>query len=105
MASTATMKGLWGLIESMSLSVRNKKWLTAKLIESTSVGKKPRSKEDMEILDGFRGAILELKEIKAGRKHAVPHDEALAELRKELEAEGWDEIHKAAIKLSEKPMF
>ncbi|MCF0184418.1 MAG: hypothetical protein HUK01_08815 [Bacteroidaceae bacterium] len=48
-----------------------------------------RSAEDQAILDGFREAILEWKEIKAGRSQGTPHDEAMAQIRTELEAEGY----------------
>ena len=57
------------------------------LLKKPAAPAKTYSQEDQEILDGFREALLELKEIKAGRKQAIPYDEAMAQLRAELEAE------------------
>lgn len=56
---------------------------------SAEKNKPVHSVEDQAILDGFREAILELKEIKAGRVQGRLHDEAMAQIRKELEAEGY----------------
>ena len=49
-----------------------------------------RSKEDQEILDGFREAILELKEIKAGRAQARPFDDFIAEVEQKEMAGYYD---------------
>ena len=87
MASAVTMDGIWALIESLSLTNRNKKWLSDKLLVSIPSKKTVRSKEDQEILDGFREAVLELREIKAGRAQTTTDEEFMAEIRKEI-AEG-----------------
>ena len=49
-----------------------------------------RSKEDQEILDGFREAILELKEIKAGRGQARSFDDFIAEVEQKEMAGYYD---------------
>lgn len=84
------MQGLWTLIESMSLSDRNKKWLSDKLIESTPARKQVRSAEDQRILDGFREALVEWNEVKAGRAKTYSFDESIEEIRQQLAAEGYE---------------
>ena len=90
MASVATMEGIWAMLETLSLSNRNKKWLSDKLLVSIPKKEKTYSKEDQEILDGFREALYELEEIKAGRAKAIPLEEAIAQIKAELKAEGYE---------------
>lgn len=93
MASAVIMDGIWALIESLSLTNRNKKWLSDKLLASIPSKKTVRSKEDQEILDGFREAVLELREIKAGRAQTTTDEEFMAEIRKEIAEGVYDHNH------------
>ena len=60
------------------------------LLKKPAAPAKTYSQEDQEILDGFREALLELKEIKAGRKQATPDEEFVAELEQEIAAGVYD---------------
>ena len=90
MASAVTMEGIWGMLESLSLTNRNKKWLSDKLLVSIPAKKPARSAEAQAILDGFREAVLEWKEIKAGRVQGTPDEEFMAEIKKEIAAGLYD---------------
>ena len=64
MATLATMKGLWSVIQSMSLTESNKRWLADKLIEPVKAKTEDISYPALDrALEDVKKAVLEQKTI------------------------------------------
>lgn len=60
MKATITLENVWGFIQSLSLSAKNKEWLAQKLIESSKEEK--RLKEEAIVAASLTTALKEVKE-------------------------------------------
>lgn len=60
MKATISLENVWGFIQSLSLSAKNKEWLAQKLIESSKEEK--RLKEEALVAASLTTALKEVKE-------------------------------------------
>ena len=72
------MNTLWTYLQGLSLTAKNKKWLSERLIEPKAVDKPVMT--DEEIKEGLNLAFMHMKEVNEGKRLTRDINELLNEL-------------------------
>ena len=76
--NTVAMNNLWTYLQGLSLTAKNKKWLSERLIEPKAVDKPVMT--DEEIKEGLNLAFMQMKEVNEGKRLTRDINELLNEL-------------------------
>ncbi|MBO5641040.1 MAG: hypothetical protein J5900_01215 [Prevotella sp.] len=76
--NTVAMNNLWTYLQGLSLTAKNKKWLSERLIEPKAVDKPVMT--DEEIKEGLNLAFMHMKEVNEGKRLTRDINELLNEL-------------------------
>ena len=76
--NTVAMNNLWTYLQGLSLTAKNKKWLSERLIEPKAVDMPVMT--DEEIKDGLNLAFMHMKEVNEGKRLTRDINELLNEL-------------------------
>ncbi len=81
--ATITMKGVWEILQTFSLTTKNKEWLAQRLIQdvqaertATATGKRDAA----ELYADLEGALTEIEEVKSGKCKSLTWEEMMHEL-------------------------
>jgi len=83
MKATVSLDGIWGFLQSLSLSNSNKRWLAERLIESRQMDtlEMKREKEISYVRDSMTRALDELHEAQLAGTTMPDIDNLIAELK------------------------
>ena len=76
--NTVAMNNLWTYLQGLSLTAKNKKWLSERLIEPKAVDMPVMT--DEEIKEGLNLAFMHMKEVNEGKRLTRDITELLNEL-------------------------
>ena len=76
--NTVAMNNLWTYLQGLSLTAKNKKWLSERLIEPKAVDMPVMT--DEEIKEGLNLAFMRMKEVNEGKRLTRDINELLNEL-------------------------
>ena len=76
--NTVAMNNLWTYLQGLSLTAKNKKWLSERLIEPKAVDMPVMT--DEEIKEGLNLAFMHMKEVNEGKRLKRDINELLNEL-------------------------
>ena len=76
--NTVAMNNLWTYLQGLSLTAKNKKWLSERLIEPKAVDMPVMT--DEEIKEGLNLAFMHMKEVNEGKRLIRDINELLNEL-------------------------
>ena len=76
--NTVAMNNLWTYLQGLSLTAKNKKWLSERLIEPKAVDMPVMT--DEEIKEGLNLAFMHMKEVNKGKRLTRDINELLNEL-------------------------
>ena len=76
--NTVAMNNLWTYLQGLSLTAKNKKWLSERLIEPQAVDMPVMT--DEEIKEGLNLAFMHMKEVNEGKRLTRDINELLNEL-------------------------
>lgn len=76
--NTVAMNNLWTYLQGLSLTAKNKKWLSERLIEPKAVDMPVMT--DEEIKEGLNLAFMHMKEVNEGKRLTRDINELLNEL-------------------------
>lgn len=83
--NTVAMNNLWTYLQGLSLTAKNKKWLSERLIEPAPASVKMADADDSvmtdeEIKEGLNLAFMHMKEVNEGKRLTRDINELLNEL-------------------------
>lgn len=76
--NTVAMNNLWTYLQGLSLTAKNKKWLSERLLEPKAVDMPVMT--DEEIKEGLNLAFMHMKEVNEGKRLTRDINELLNEL-------------------------
>ena len=76
--NTVAMNNLWTYLQGLSLTAKNKKWLSERLIEPKAVDMPVMT--DEEIKEGLNLAFMHMKEVNEGKRLTRDINELMNEL-------------------------
>ena len=80
--ATITMNGIWEILQTFSLTTKNKEWLAQRLINDIRAEQKTATarRAATELYSDLQGALAEIEEIKSGHRKAMTWEEMMHEL-------------------------